>query len=48
MTLKNLLTDINLVWQQMPDIAGYFDDVKQKVIQRKHHKYLLADINAAI
>ena len=47
-TLENWLTDVSSVWQQVPGIAGYFDEVKKKVVQRKQHKYLPANISVAI
>ena len=47
-TLENWLTDINSVWQQVLGVAGYFDEVEKKVVQGKQHKYLPANISAAI
>lgn len=47
-TLENLLTDVSLVWQRVPTDADYFDGIEKKVMQGKQHKYLLANINAAI
>ncbi|MCJ1347915.1 hypothetical protein MMC31_006145 [Peltigera leucophlebia] len=35
------------VWQRVPGVAGYFDEVEQKVVQGKQHKYLLSDITFA-
>ena len=48
MTLENWLTDVSSVWQRVPGVAGYFDEVERKVVQGKQHKYLPADIIAAI
>lgn len=47
-TLENWLTDVSSVWQRVPGVAGYFDDVERKVVQGKQHKYSVADISAAI
>ena len=38
-TLKNWLTDVSSVWQRVPGIASYFDEVERKVVQGKHYKY---------
>lgn len=48
MILKNWLTNINLVWQWVPGIAGHFDKVEQKVKQEKTNKYTPANISAAM
>ncbi|MCJ1349118.1 hypothetical protein MMC31_007354 [Peltigera leucophlebia] len=47
-TLENWLTDVSSVWQRVPGVAGYFDQVERKVVHGKQHKYLPADISAAI
>ena len=47
-TLENWLTDVSSVWQRVPGVAGYFDEVERKVVQGKQHKYSPADISAAI
>ena len=46
--LENWLTDVSSVWQQVPGVARYFDEVEGKVVQGKQHKYLPADISVAI
>ena len=48
MTFENWLTDVSSVWQRVPGVAGYFDEVERKVVQGKQYKYLPADISAAI
>ena len=47
-TLENWLTDVSSVWQRVPGVAGYFDEVERKVVQGKTDKYTSADISAAI
>ena len=47
-TLENWLNDVSLVWQRVPGVAGYFDEVERKVVQGKHYKYSPTDISAAI
>ena len=48
MTLENWLTDVSLIWQRVLGAAGYFDEVEQKIVQRKYYKYSPTDISAAI
>ena len=48
MTLENWLTDISSIQQRVLGVAGYFDEVKQKVVQLKTDKYRPAAISAAI
>ena len=48
MTLENWLTDVSSVWQRVPGVAGYFDEVERRVVQGKTDKYTPADISAAI
>lgn len=48
MTLENCLTNVSSVWQWVPDVAGYFNEIKQRLMQGKTGKYTPADITAAI
>ena len=48
MILENWLTDISSVWQWVPDVTDFFDEIERKVVQGKTDKYIPANISIAI
>ena len=47
-SLPNWLADVSLVWQKVPDLAGYFDTVETNMQEEATDKYTYASVAAAI
>lgn len=48
MIFENWLINIDSIWQRVLGIAGYFNEVEQKIMQEKRDNYTLTVIIMAI
>lgn len=44
----NWLTDVSSIWRPVPALTGYFDDVKNQIIEQEAGRYTVASVSSAL